>query len=237
MKKDTEQSSHPTSVTPTCIGVIMDGNRRWAREQGLPTLEGHRRGYKKSKQVMGWCKDAGVTHLVVYALSTENWNRAKEEVSYLMDLFRTLLTAEVDSLQREGVAVHFSGDLTRFPDDLQEMMNSVHVKNKKASQYHLWIAGSYGGRPEILEAVNKIIAEGVTQVDEKTFASRLWTAGMPDPDIIIRTGGEKRLSNFLPWQSVYSELFFVDTYWPAFSKREFDTILRAYARRERRLGR
>ncbi len=214
----------------------MDGNRRWARERGLPTLEGHRKGYQKLKQVMEWCRDAGVTHLVVYALSTENWNRAKEEVSYLMDLFRTTITTEMKHLQKEGVAVHFAGDLSRFPEDLQEQMSAVHEANKRNASSHLWIAGGYGGRPEILEAVNKIIAEGITQVDERTFASRLWTSGMPDPDIIVRTGGEKRLSNFLPWQSVYSELFFVDTYWPAFSKREFDSILRAYARRERRMG-
>jgi undecaprenyl diphosphate synthase len=214
----------------------MDGNRRWARERGLPTLEGHKRGFKKLQKVMEWCKDEQVSHLVVYALSTENWNRAAEEVSYLMDLFREALTDELKKLQSEGVAIHFAGDLTRFPKDLQEAMDDIHTQNKKHAQYHLWVAGSYGGRPEILDAVNQLIREGVTRVDEKVFTKRLWTAGMPDPDIIIRTGGEKRLSNFLPWQSVYAELFFVDTYWPAFSKSEFVSVLRGYKRRERRHG-
>lgn len=214
----------------------MDGNRRWARERGLPTLEGHRQGYEKLKEVVEWSRDAGVAHLVVYALSTENWKRAQEEVSYLMDLFRKIIAEQVAALQKEGVAVHFAGDLKRFPEDLQQHMNIIHAKNDVAARSHLWIAGSYGGRPEILEAVNRLIVEGVTQVDEQVLSSRLWTAGMPDPDIIIRTGGEKRLSNFLPWQSVYAELFFVDTFWPAFSRAEFDAILKSFASRERRMG-
>lgn len=233
----TETSNpEPTTSAPTCIGIIMDGNRRWARAQGLPTYEGHRKGYEKLQEVLSWCKDAGVSHLVVYALSTENWKRAQEEVSYLMDLFRTTIQEHVTKLQSEGAAVHFAGDLSRFPDDLQQLMREVHARNDPEAQHHLWIAGSYGGRPEILEAVNALISEGVTRVDEKLFAERLWTAGMPDPDIIIRTGGEKRLSNFLPWQGVYSELFFVDTYWPVFSKQEFEEILCDFATRERRNG-
>ncbi len=221
---------------PTCIGIIMDGNRRWARERGLPTFEGHRRGYEKLKEVMEWCRDAGVTHVVVYALSTENWKRAEEEVSYLMDLFRTILDEQAAKLQSEGVAVHFVGDLARFPEDIQAHMREVHAKNAPDATHHMWVAASYGGRPEILAAVNTLIREGATHVDEALFASRLWAAGMPDPDIIIRTGGEKRLSNFLSWQTVYSELFFVDTFWPDFSKRELDAILSEFATRERRRG-
>lgn len=222
---------------PTCMGVIMDGNRRWARAHGMPTMEGHRKGYEKLNDIVEWCRDAGIPHLVVYALSTENWNRAQEEVSYLMDLFRVTLTEEVAKLQHEGAAVHFAGDLTRFPRDLQEKMDDVHKKNNPRAAHHLWIAGSYGGRPEILDAVNTLIREGVTHVDETLFSSRLWTAGMPDPDLIIRTGGERRLSNFLPWQGVYAELFFVDTMWPAFTREEFTGILEEYAQRERRRGR
>lgn len=224
------------TTSPICIGMIMDGNRRWARERGLPTLAGHRQGYEKLKEVVGWCRDAGIEHLVVYALSTENWKRAQEEVSYLMDLFRMIVSEQVSALQEEGVAVHFVGDLVRFPEDLQASMTAVHTKNKAGAQRHLWIAASYGGRAELLAAVNQLLKQRMDEVDEAHFTQALWTAGMPDPDIVIRTGGEQRLSNFLPWQSTYAELFFTKTFWPAFTQGEFAGVLNAYKERERRHG-
>ena len=226
-----------TSATnaPACVGVIMDGNRRFARERGLPLLEGHRQGYEKLKEVVDWCKEAGVKSLIVYALSIENWNRAPEEVAYLLDLFRIVIRDEVAKLHKEKVAVRFIGDLSRFPADLQEMMRETERHNPKDAEHTLGIASSYGGRSEVLHAAN-VLREHGEEATEESFSRALFTHGIPDPDIIIRTGGEMRLSGFLPWQSVYSELFFVPTYWPAFSKKEFTDILEQYASRERRFG-
>jgi undecaprenyl diphosphate synthase len=223
-------------TSPSCVGFIMDGNRRFARAEGLPQVEGHRRGYEKLKEVIEWCRDADIQHAVVYALSSENWSRAQEEIAYLMDLFRLTVAEQVTALQQEGVAVHFVGELARFPEDLQTSMARVHAQNNPATERHLWIAASYGGRSEILSVCNRLSKDGVAVVDEQAFEARLWTAGMPDPDLVIRTGGEHRVSNFLSWQTVYSELFFIDTFWPAFTRDEFTGILEDYAQRDRRRG-
>lgn len=221
--------------TPLSIGIIMDGNRRWARARGETHVEGHRAGFEKLKEVVGWCHESGIEHLAVYALSTENWQRPKEEVSFLLDLFRTLLRGEVGKVQKEGVAVHFVGVLERFPDDIQSGIAACEEENPREPQGHLWVCASYGGRAEIVAAANKLCENG-QEITEETFADAIFTRGMPDPDIIIRPGGEKRLSNFLTWQSVYSELFFLDTHWPDFSKEEFEGILSDYASRQRRRG-
>jgi len=216
----------------------MDGNRRYARERGLATLDGHRMGYTKAKEVAQWCRDAGVRHLILYAFSTENWNRPPEEVAYLTDMMKKLLLSEVDELRKERGAVRFVGDLERFGNDFAKQARAFEAQNPADPALTVIIALSYGGRAEIVRAVNKLLAEGGTRgtIDEKEFEKHLWTAGIPDPDLIVRTGGERRLSGFLTWQSVYSELFFLDTYWPAFSKKEFDEILATYAQRERRMG-
>lgn len=227
--------THP----PQSIGIIMDGNRRWARERGLPTLEGHRAGYAKLKEVAAWCRDAGVHHLAVYAFSTENWNRTTEEVSYLMDLFRMVLTKELAQVRAEGTAVHLVGQLDRLPQDMCEMVADMHAMNPPEATHHVWLCISYGGRAEILAAVNTLLTRERKDkdVDEAEFARVLWTADMPDPDLIIRAGGERRLSGFLTWSSVYSELFFPKEYWPDFSKELFMSILTEYTMRERRHGR
>lgn len=221
---------------PACIGIIMDGNRRWARKNSLPTLEGHRLGYEKIKELLSWAKEAGVQNVLVYAFSTENWNRTKDEVSYLMDLFRLMLKNEIRNLKKEGVRVRCIGEKERFSPDLQELMAKAEKETAGAKGSTLGICLSYGGRAEILSAANKAIAAG-RPIDEASFSKLLWTSGLPDPDIIIRTGGEYRLSGFLTWQSVYSELFFTKTYWPAFTKKEFMDILDEFAGRERRIGR
>ncbi|MBL7045674.1 MAG: di-trans,poly-cis-decaprenylcistransferase [Parcubacteria group bacterium] len=222
-------------MTPKSIGIIMDGNRRWAKEQGLPTLEGHRRGAKKLKEVIGWNKDAGVPHLTVYALSTENWNRPKEEVAYLLDLLYTFIKNELEEIKREGIRIYFPGDRERFPQNLQDLMNDTEKETEENEEHTLSIAMSYGGRAELVNATNELIKKG-KEVTEEDIAKELWTSPLPDPDIIIRTGGERRLSGFLTWQSVYSELFFIDTYWPAFTREEFSSILKEYGERERRHG-
>ena len=216
------------------VGIIMDGNRRWAKNRGVPSIEGHRAGYEKLKEVAGWARELNIRDVVVYGFSTENWNRSEEEVAYLMNLLRTFLEKEITSLKKERVRIKFAGQRERFPEDIQKEM--VRAETETADgEYTLWLALSYGGRAEILHAVNHLIAEG-KEVDEETFSRVLWTSKMPDPDIIIRTSGEQRLSGFLPWQSVYSELFFIESLWPEFSKNDLDGILAEYEERERRHG-
>ncbi len=220
----------------TCVGIIMDGNRRWAKENGLPAYEGHSEGYKKLKEVVGWAREARIPHVVIYAFSTENWQRSEEEVGYLMRIFRFILGNEIKKMIDESVRVRFIGDTARFSDDIRNMMAHMETQTAAAYDITLHLAMSYGGRAEIIAAVNGLLEEGTTSVTENVFAQKLWSHDMPDPDLIIRTGGEKRLSNFLPWQSVYSELFFTDTKWPAFAKEEFDAILVEFSTRERRRG-
>lgn len=226
--------------SPKSIGIIMDGNRRWAREQNLPVFEGHRRGYEKLKKVASWCKTASVRNLIVYAFSTENWDRTKQEVSFLMDLFRELLFKDTNWLKKENIKIKFVGQIERLALDIQQGIQRLEEQTKNGAQA-LYVAISYGGRAEILHALKKITCEKTPEeiqaIDEKDFSRYLWTQGMPDPDLIIRTSGENRLSNFLPWQSVYSELFFCKTFWPAFAKEDFLVILEQYNNRQRRKGR
>lgn len=221
-----------------CIGMIMDGNRRWAKAKGLPTLQGHEAGFNKLKEVVRWAKARGIKHLMVYAFSTENWNRSEEEVGYLMDLIRRVFkpgAEELADLKKEGGRLRFVGQRERFSQDLQDAL-AFAEKDTAEGELTLWVGLSYGGRAEIIAAVNKLLEEGREQVTEEDINDALWTAGMPDPDIIIRTSGEERLSGFLPWQGVYSELFFTKTYWPDFSEEEFDAILAEFVARERRHG-
>ena len=224
-----------TASVPACVGIIMDGNRRFAKERGLPVYEGHSAGYKKLQEVVGWARDAGIPHVVAYAFSAENWQRAEEEVGYLMKLFRSVLENETERMIKERVCVRFVGDRSRFGEDVQKMMRDVE-ESTAAEDYAvmLHLLMSYGGRAEIVAAANALREE--TTADEEAFAKNLWSYPMPDPDIVIRTGGEKRLSGFLTWQTVYSELFFIDTFWPAFTKEEFEGILADFAGRERRRG-
>ncbi len=221
--------------TPKCIGIILDGNRRFARERGLPTFEGHRRGFNNLVTLCKHAKKRGIKHLVVYAFSTENWNRMPKEISYLMGLFRNMLTEKIEELKKEKIAVKIVGQKERFSTDIQRMIENINKETEDMSEMTAWACLSYGGRAEIVAAAQKAARSG--EITEETLTENLWTAGMPDPDIIIRTGKEKRLSNFLLWQVAYSELFFSDTHCPAFSTEEFDTIIEEYAKRERRKGR
>jgi len=222
--KDTDE----VKQLPTCVGFIMDGNRRWATEQGLDAVAGHRAGAEVFERMVRDVCEANIPHAVFYVFSTENWQRSEFEVTALMMLFTEMLQKD------STVRVRVIGDVSRFPNDLQEAIKAVEEKTKELS-ITIWLALSYGGRQEILSAVNKAIAEGKT-VTEKDFTKLLYTDEMPDPDLIIRTGGEQRLSNFLPWQSTYSELIFTSTYWPAFTKAEFLRMLEEYAKRQRRHG-
>ncbi len=220
-----------------CISIIMDGNRRWAKEQGKQSLEGHAAGLKKVKEIVRHAFSRGIDTAILYAFSTENWNRTAEEVGYLMNLFQSAIEKEFEELIQEHIKIRFIGNLARLSEALRVVTKEIEEKSAAIdTKKTLVIALSYGGRPEIVSAVNHLLESGVQRVDEAALSEALWTAGLPDPDIVIRTGGEKRLSNFLPWQTVYSELFFTDTYWPAFTTGELDAILAEFAERERRHG-
>lgn len=221
---------------PKCIGIIMDGNRRWAKANGLPVFEGHRAGYNKLREMVDWCKEAGVKNLVVYAFSTENWNRTKEEVKYLMDLFREVVERMIAEALRNDTRLIFLGERNQFEKDIFRAIEDGEERTRQCKSFFLGIALSYGGRGEILDAIHRIPKEKASTLSEQEFSQLLFTKDIPDPDIIIRTSGEHRLSGFLPWQGVYSELFFIDTLWPAFTREEFNRILGAYATRERRYG-
>jgi len=219
-----------------CIGIVMDGNRRWAKGKGLPQYEGHSKGYDKLKAVLRWSKEFGIENVMVYAFSTENWGRKETEIKYLFKLFRRVINEGIEELHKEGARVKFVGQIERFPKDIQEGIKEAEAKTKNNKELGLYIALSYGGRAEILNATNKLLELKKQKVTEKEFEKYLWTAGMPDPEIIIRTGGDTRLSNFLPWQGVYSELYFIKTLWPAFSKNDFKKVLDDFYGVERRLG-
>ena len=214
----------------------MDGNRRWARAHNKPVFEGHSEGYKKLQEVVKWAREAEIPHIVAYAFSTENWQRSEEEVGYLIKLFRFILDNETKKMMDEKVRVCFVGDRARFDDDIQKGMEQMEEATAKDFDITLHIAMSYGGRAEIVSAVNALLAEDKTSVTEDEFSKKLWSHPMPDPDLVIRTGGAQRLSNFLPWQTVYSELFFVDAWWPDFSQEELTKIINEFGARERRRG-
>ena len=223
---------------PNCVGIIMDGNRRWAENNGLSKLEGHRAGADTLKNVSIWSRDAGVKHLILYTFSTENWNRIAEEVSYLLNLIGEMIERELDHFNKENGILHFVGDLSRFSPGLREKLLNASEKTKNNTGLHIYLALNYGGRSEIISAVKKIVSENpkIEDITEDYFSSHLQTYPMPDPDIIVRTSGELRLSGFLPWQTVYSELFFTKTLWPDFSKDEFLSILDEYQKRDIRKG-
>lgn len=213
----------------------MDGNRRWAKEQNLHTLEGHQKGLEVFLDCIKWIRDEQIPHAIFYAFSTENWKRSEEEVAYLMNLFAGLLNKLAEKVEEEKIRVRMVGRCEDFSPALQRQVESLEEKSKQHHGTTIWVALSYGGRAEIIDAVNRAVETG-EKVDESTFEKLLWTTGMPDPDMIVRTSGEERLSNFLPWQAVYSEFYFIDKHWPALTKNDFKDILCEYEKRERRKG-
>lgn len=218
-----------------CIGIILDGNRRWAKEKGFPTLEGHRRGFETLKSIARAVRERGVPHLAVYAFSTENWNRSQEEVEGLMELIREAALNGTSNLVKEGVRLRFVGDLAQLADDVRAALEKAETDSTSNRGFTLWICLSYGSRAEIVAAAEAAGAhEGL--LTEELVRQHMWTAEMPDPDIIIRTGGQKRLSNFLLWQSAYSELFFLDMLWPDFKETDLGSVLVEYEGRKRNFG-
>lgn len=223
---------------PDHVGIIMDGNRRWARERNLPTLEGHRKGYEKMRLAPKWFFDRGVGILSVFAFSTENWNRSREEVNYLMKLIKRAFTEDLEEMEKKGYRIVFSGRIDELPGDLPEVCAQVVDRTKANQAGILNICLNYGGRPEIIDAVRKIVKNkiGLDQIHEGMIRKYLYNGNLSDPDIIVRASGEQRISGFQLWQSAYSELMFIKKYWPDFEEADADLILEEYAGRKRRFG-
>ena len=216
----------------------MDGNGRWARRRGLPAAAGHRAGTRALRRTVEAAIDLGVDTLTVYAFSTENWSRSKEEVDALMEIFSETIDRELPDLARQGVRTRFIGRRDRAPAELQERMAALEEETAANERLNLWIAFDYGGRGALVEATRRVVESGLDPeaIDENVLASQLYAPDLPDPDLLIRTSGELRISNFMLWQLAYAELVFVDRLWPDFGERDLREALGAYARRRRRFG-
>ena len=234
--------SEQASSTPFHVACIMDGNGRWAKMRGRPRLVGHHIGARRVREIVNCCPDIGVTHLTIFAFSTENWKRTQTEVAGLMRLFKRYITNEARVLLNNGVRVRFIGDRMRLDDRLVSLMDELELLTADNSRLHLTIALNYGGRDEVTRAARRLASEvekgalSPKDVDAECLAQHLDTHFLPDPDLVIRTSGEARISNFLLWQSAYAEYEFIDTLWPDFSAEEFARITKGYGARERRFG-
>jgi undecaprenyl diphosphate synthase len=223
---------------PRSVAIILDGNSRWAAARGLSTSEGHRAGTRALRRTVEAAIDLGIDSLTVYAFSTENWLRPTDEVEDLMEIFGETIERELPDLAAQGVRTRFIGRRDRAPAWLQQAMAILEEETARNERLQLWIAFDYGGRAEIVEAVKRVLTNGAdpARLDEETFAGYLYAPELPDPDLIIRTSGERRISNFLLWQLAYAELIFVETLWPDFGEEHLREALDAYAGRRRRFG-
>ncbi len=227
---------------PAHIAIIMDGNGRWAAARGLPRSQGHRAGLDAIRRTIEGCRELGVGVLTLYAFSTENWRRPDDEVGALLDLLHESLIAEAEELHRTGIRLRISGALESMDPEIRNQITRVEALTHDNQALVLNIAFNYGGRAEIARAARQIageIASGrrpVESVDEDAIAARLYTVDLPDPDLLIRTGGEQRLSNFLLWQAAYAELYFIDVYWPDFTREHLTGAIAEYQQRQRRFG-
>jgi len=223
---------------PRHVGIIMDGNGRWANLRGLPRVEGHRRGAERTKDIIEASLEIGIDVLTLYAFSVENWRRPDEEVSTLMELLKVYLSKELFALLNRGIRFRVIGDRSRLPEEVLAIIEEAESCTRSGSRLTLVTALSYGGRDEIVRAVRGLISAGYKpeEVNEQLIDSNLDTSGLPPVDLIIRTSGEMRLSNFLLWQGAYAELYFTETLWPDFTKEEFFYAIQEFQRRERRFG-
>lgn len=230
------------SRVPRHIAITMDGNGRWARQRGLPRVEGHRRSEQAIEDVVERCGELGVEHLTLYSFSTENWRRSREEVGFLMHLFETVARKRITELHRKGVRLRVLGRVDELPGSLQDELRRDMALTRENTGLTLNLALNYGGRAEILDAARRLaerVALGLLrpeEITEELIGASLYSPEMPDPDLLIRTGGELRLSNFLLWQSAYSEIWVTPTLWPDFNRAELDRAIRDYQSRERRFG-
>ena len=220
---------------PRHIAIIMDGNGRWAKRRGLPRNVGHSAGAETFRRIATHCKHLGLEYLTVYAFSTENWRRPPEEVEAIMRLLETYLLEAIEKMEKEGIRLKILGDEAPLSPRLRELIARTDALSAGLEGFEVNLCLNYGGRDVIVHAARRLCAEGQA-ITEESLADALYTGGIPDPELIIRPGGEMRLSNFLLWQAAYSELVFTDTLWPDFTERELDQALAAYARRERRFG-
>ena len=227
-----------SSRVPVHVGIIMDGNGRWATQRGLPRLAGHRAGTKNLRLVIRAAAKAGIKHLTFYAFSTENWSRPEDEVGGLMGLLGEFIETETPELHKEGARLLHIGHLEHLEPKLRQKIENAIELTKNNTRIDVILAFSYGGRDEIVNAVKKIVAVGIPaeEIDQQTLSENMFTAGIPDPDLIIRTSGEQRTSNFLTWQSVYSEWAFPEVLWPDFDEAALNQVLEDYAKRDRRFG-
>jgi len=236
-----EKSLHKDSPSniPVHVAIIMDGNGRWAQKRKLPRLFGHKEGAKTVERVLEIAIKRGIRYLTLYAFSTENWKRPKEEVEGLFSLLKNYLTKKSGDLQQNDIRLRFAGRIESLPEDVRMAMVKVQKETSNCKTLDLILCINYGGRQEIIDAARKLLdiySSNIDEIDEVSFRSCLYLPDVPDPDLIIRTSGEMRLSNFLLWQSSYSELFFTETLWPDFSEKDFDEALESYAKRQRRYG-
>lgn len=227
---------------PKHIAIIMDGNRRWAKAKGKPASFGHKEGAKTLEKIVRYANKIGIGYITVYAFSTENWKRTEEEVKALMFLFQSYLNDYAKRADSENIKVGFLGDRTALSDSMQKLMKECEEKTKNNTGVHFNIALNYGGRDELITAIKNISAKvktgslNIEEIDEQVVSDNLYTKSQPDPDLLIRTSGEQRLSNFLPWQLVYSEFLFVDKNWPDFSEEDLDSAIEEYQKRTRKFG-
>ena len=228
--------------SPEHIAIIMDGNGRWAREKGLPRREGHRAGAESVREVVETCKELKINFLTLFAFSSENWNRPRTEVQALMSLLREFLKKKIPEMGKQGVRLHAIGRLHDLPEDCQKALSSAIAETSSNTELDLILALSYGSREEIVDAARQIASEAATghldpeTIDSNSIAKRLYTAGIPDPDLLIRTSGECRISNFLLWQISYAEIVITDKFWPDFKAADLRLAIDEYARRNRRFG-
>lgn len=227
---------------PKHIAIIMDGNRRWAKEKGIKPTLGHKEGAKTLEKIVRYANKIGLKHITVYAFSTENWKRAEEEVSALMLLLQNYLDDFSKKADTENIKIKFLGDTTALPKNMHKSIENCLERTKNNTGITFNIALNYGGRLELVRAVKEIVKKvenkefSIEDINEDTISNELYTAGQPDPDLVIRTSGELRLSNFLPWQSVYSELLFIKKYWPDFNEEDLDNAIIEYQKRTRKFG-
>jgi undecaprenyl diphosphate synthase len=238
LAKRAEPTAELPERIPQHIAIIMDGNGRWARSRGLPRLAGHRAGTENLRRIISACVEFGVKYLTIYAFSTENWGRPEEEVSGLMGIFDEVFERELTELHKQGARLNHIGRLDQIRASLQEKVRNGMEVTKNNDRLVLNVAFNYGGRDEMVQAIRSIVADGIKpeDIDEQTVSQHLFTAGIPDPDLVIRTSGEQRTSNFLIWQTAYSEWVFPQTFWPDFGREELLAAIQEFGRRERRYG-
>ena len=226
------------SYLPKHVACIMDGNRRWAKKRGLPVYEGHKKGFQAAKEIMLYGKKLGIKYSTVFAFSTENWQRAEKEVKFLLNFLQWIVEKDLNTLIDEKVCVKIIGSRDNLSTKLQKIIEKIEDKTASFSDLFFQIAFSYGSQDEIIHAVKSIIGEKIPSdsINKEVISKHLYTANFPDPDLLIRTGGQIRLSNFLLWQSSYTELYFTDVLWPDFDKKEFNKALEEFARRKRNFG-